>query len=58
MQMQAGVETERGRSTVNWQVRRGLTAVVLAVVLVAVLAFAVTVGAEPAHACLLPSIPC
>ena len=58
MQMQADVETECGRSVVNWQVRRGLTAVGLAVVLVAVLAFAVTVGAEPAHADLLPGIPC
>ncbi len=58
MQMQAGFETGRGRSAVNWQVRRGLAAVGLAVVLVAVLAFALTVGAAPAQACLLPGIPC
>ena len=58
MQNGTSFETECGRGATHWQVRRGLTAVAMAAVMVAVLAFALAVGAAPAQAGLLPGIPC
>lgn len=53
-----GDETGNDRTLLNWQVRRGLTAVGMAVVLVAAMALLIAVGPNPAQACIFPGIPC
>ncbi|MYE03209.1 MAG: hypothetical protein F4Y03_18430 [Alphaproteobacteria bacterium] len=56
--IRASIEAGCRRSIGNWRVRRGLASAAMAAVMVAALALAVSVGPEPAQACLLPGIPC